>query len=128
MDTIRIKQLEFYGYHGASDAEQEVGHRYMVDIILELDTRPAAKSDNLQDTVNYSRVAKRIITLGSSLKCRLLETLADKMATEILKEYPVDSVTVHVRKLHPPMNAIVESVGVEIRRTRADIAGKIENG
>ncbi len=126
MDTIRIKQLEFYGYHGASDAEQEVGHRYMVDIILELDTRPAAESDNLQDTVNYSRVAKRIIALGSSLKCRLLETLADKMAMEILKEYPVDSVTVHVRKLHPPMNAIVESVGVKIRRTRADIAGKIE--
>jgi dihydroneopterin aldolase len=126
MDTIRIKQLEFYGYHGASDAEQEVGHRYMLDIILELDTRPAAESDNLQDTVNYSRVAKRIIALGSSLKCRLLETLADKMAMEILKEYPVDSVTVHVRKLHPPMNAIVESVGVKIRRTRADIAGKIE--
>lgn len=128
MDKIRIKQLEFYGYHGASDAEQEVGHRYMVDVTLELNTRSAARSDNLGDTVNYSRVAKRIVAIGSSVKCRLLETLADKMAREILKEFPVESVTIHVQKLHPPMNAIVESVGVEIKRSRTDIAGTIEQG
>lgn len=118
-DAILITGLEFYAYHGASDQEQTVGHRYRVDARLEVDTRPAARSDRLSDTVNYSRVAKRIVQIGTDEQYRLLEALAQRMADVIFADFPpVQAVELRVQKMCPPMNAIVASVGVEITRRR----------
>lgn len=118
MDKILVEQIEFYGYHGASDAEQSVGHRYAVDVELRMDTRPAGRSDDLRDTVNYSSVAKRIVAIGTGEQFRLLEALAARLAEAILSEFPVESVRLRVRKISPPMNVIAATVGVEIERNR----------
>ena len=88
-DTILISGLEFYGYHGASDQEQTVGHRYLVDARLQVDTRPAGASDRLNDTVSYSRVAKRIDEIGTEKQFRLLEALAALMAQTVFEEFPL---------------------------------------
>jgi dihydroneopterin aldolase len=118
-DHIIIKGLEFYGYHGASDQEQSVGHRYFVDVRLAVDTRAAGQSDRLGDTVSYSRVARRLIEIGTQRQFRLLEALAAQMAETIFEEFPpVCALELRVQKMAPPMNAIVASVGVEIRRER----------
>jgi 7,8-dihydroneopterin aldolase/epimerase/oxygenase len=118
-DTILINALEFYGYHGASDQEQSVGHRYFVDVRLGVDTRAAGSSDRLSDTVSYSRVARRLIEIGTQRQFRLLEALAATMVTVVLDEFhAVISVGLRVQKMCPPMNAIVASVGVEITRRR----------
>ncbi len=118
-DSIRINGLEFYAYHGASDQEQTVGHRYLVDVRLSVDTRKAAASDHLSDTVSYSRVAKRIVEVGTQEQFRLLEALAGRLSAMILGEFPlVQEVCLRVHKMCPPMNAIVASVGVEITRRR----------
>lgn len=119
VDTIFVEQIEFYGYHGASDEEQSVGHRYAVDVELRFDTRRAAATDDLDETVNYSRVAKRIVAIGMSEKYRLLETLAGKIADALLAEFPVETVRLRVRKIGPPMNVIAAAAGVEIERRRA---------
>jgi len=119
LDTIFVEQIEFYGYHGASDEEQSVGHRYSVDVELSFELRQAGRSDRLEDTVNYSRVAKRVAALGASEQFRLLEALAERIAGVILDEFPVESVKLRVRKIRPPMNVIAASVGVEIVRRRA---------
>ena len=118
-DKIVINGLEFYGYHGASDQEQTVGHRYFVDARLGVDTRAAGESDRLGDTVSYSKVARRLIEAGTQRQFRLLEALAAHMVQIIFDEFtPVQSVELRVQKMCPPMNAIVASVGVEITRTR----------
>ena len=118
-DTILINGLEFYGYHGASDQEQTVGHRYYVDVRLGVDISAACRSDRLADTVSYSRVARRLIELGTQRQFRLLEALAAHMADVIFEEFAaVESVQLRVQKMCPPMNAIVASVGVEIHRRR----------
>ena len=118
-DSILISGLEFYAYHGASDQEQTVGHRYQVDIRLNVDTRSAGESDRLSDTVNYSRVAKRLLEVGTQEQYRLLEALAARMAAVVFADFPsVESLTLRVQKMVPPMNAIVSSVGVEITRSR----------
>jgi dihydroneopterin aldolase len=118
-DSILINGLEFYAYHGASDQEQTVGHRYQVDVRLTVDTRPAGASDRLSDTVNYSRVAKRLLEVGTQDQYRLLEALAARMATAIFADFPsVQALTLRVQKMVPPMNAIVSAVGVEITRSR----------
>ena len=118
MDTIRVEQIEFYAYHGASDEEQTIGHRYAVDVELRLDTSVAGRTDDLGDTVNYAEVTQRIVEIGSTHRYRLLEALASKLADAILSEFAVDSVRLSVKKLHPPMPAIANSVGVTIERSR----------
>lgn len=118
MDTIFVEAIEFYGYHGASDEEQSVGHRYSVDVELRFDTRRAGETDDLHDTINYSAVAKSIVRTGTSVQCRLLERLAARMAQNLLEEFPTDWVRVRVRKPRPPMNVIAEAAGVQIERSR----------
>lgn len=118
MDCIFVESIEFYAYHGASDEEQSVGHRYSVNVRLSVDVSKAGASDNLPDTVNYAAVAARIVEIGTQQQFRLLEALAERMAEALLKVYPVESVEIEVRKLHPPMNVIASAVGVHIVRTR----------
>lgn len=119
LDTILIEGLEFYGFHGVPDAEQAVGHRYSLDVYLSVDVRQAAASDNVGDTVNYAEVAKMLIALGTQTQSRLLEHLAERMIRAILERYTrVQAVTLCLRKLFPPMNAIAASVGVKITRQR----------
>ncbi len=118
MDTIFVEAIEFYAYHGASDEEQNVGHRYVVDVELKFDTRKAGRLDDLNDTINYSRVAKRIVAIGTQEQFRLLEALASRMTDTILSEFPVEAVRLRVKKMTPPMNVIARAVGVEIYRER----------
>ena len=122
MDTIFIEEIEFYGYHGSSDEEQAVGHRYSVDVELRCDTSRPGRTDDLGDTVNYVSVAQTIIAVATREKYRLMERLADCLARAVVSEYPVQSVRLRVRKLHPPINAIARTVGVEIERCRDQYA------
>lgn len=119
MDVIFVEAIEFYGYHGASDEEQHVGHRYTVDVELWVDTARAGQSDDLSDTVNYAAVARRIVSVGTETRFRLVEALAERMAGAILDEFPVESVRLRVRKVTPPMRAIAAAAGVVIERHRA---------
>src|SRR5438046_1963521 len=99
MDRIYIESIEFYAYHGASDEEQAIGHRYAVDAELRFDIRAAAAEDDLTKTVNYSTVAKRIVAVGTSERFRLLETLASRIADTIMEEFPLESIKLRVRKI-----------------------------
>jgi dihydroneopterin aldolase len=119
-DTISISGLEFYGFHGVSAEEQAIGHRYLVDVSLAVDTRPAAISDHVSDTVNYAEVVETILAINAATRFHLLESLAQRIADEILARFlRVQSLQVTVQKRLPPMNAIVQSVGVSIHRQRS---------
>lgn len=122
-DAILITALEFYAYHGASDEEQVVGHRYSLDIRLTVDCRPAAASDSVADTVNYAEVAALLLEVGTSAQYRLLERLSDRMLSAVFARFPiVQEAALRLQKISPPLPAIAASVGVEISRSRADYA------
>lgn len=90
-----------------------------MDARLVVDTVLAGQTDRLTDTVSYSRVARRLVEVGTQEQFRLLEALAARMADVVLAEFPlVEAVELRVQKMCPPMNAIVASVGVEITRRR----------
>ncbi len=117
-DRIMLRGIQFYGYHGVPDAEQETGHRYEVDLDLETDVTQAA-ADNVAQTVDYGAVAREVLALGTSRQFRLIETLATRIAEQILASQPrVEAVTVRVKKLLPPIPGVVEYAGVEITRRR----------
>lgn len=119
MDRIHIQGLEFHGFHGVPAAEREIGHRYRVDAILELDLRPAAAADDVALTVDYGEVARTLTLIGTGPSVCLVETLAEQMATAVLQSYPgVQAIELRVAKIHPPVALQFAAAVIEIRRTR----------
>lgn len=120
-DQIVLEGVEFYAYHGVPDAEQAIGHRYRVDLVLELDLREAGHTDALEHTVDYAGVVQRVIAIGTSTQYRLMEALAERICAEIFLAFPqVMRIELTLRKRLPPAGAILESAGVRIVRERTD--------
>ena len=119
-DRILVEGIAFYGHHGVGEAEQAVGGRYRVDLVLFRDLAAAGRSDRLEDTTNYADVVRLVVDVGTTRRFHLIEALAAAMAGEVLARTAVDGVTVRVTKLHPPVPELaVGSAAVEITRWRA---------
>jgi 7,8-dihydroneopterin aldolase/epimerase/oxygenase len=120
-DRIRLEGIEFYGFHGVPAAERETGHRYRVDLELELDLREAGRTDDLRLTVDYAAAARLVVEVGTGDSVRLVETLAARMAARLLTEFPlVEAVELSVAKLHPPVPLPVAASVIRIRRERPE--------
>ncbi len=117
-DTIFFKGMTFYGYHGVYPEETRLGQRFVVDLELGLDLAPAARTDDLNQTVDYGRVYQVVRELVEGKPCRLVETLAERIADALLAGFPVEEVRVRVTKPNPPIPGHYDAVGVEIRRSR----------
>ena len=99
-------------------AEQAVGAWFAVDVELSLDLGPAAASDDLRTTVDYGRVAARIVEIGTAERVNLIERLAGRIAQMVLSEFACREVGVRVRKLTPPMQGLTGIPGVRLARRR----------
>jgi dihydroneopterin aldolase len=113
--------MVFYGYHGATPSEKELGQPFIVDLELEVDLKASGASDDLRDTVDYSRVYRAVKETVEGPSRNLLESLAEGLAQELLRTFPLDGVRVRVTKPQVPIEgAVLEGAGVEIHRRRGD--------
>jgi dihydroneopterin aldolase len=119
MGKIRFNNMIFYAHHGYYQAERELGQKFQVDMELDFDFDKAIESDDLKDTVNFETVYKRVHHIFSSYKFTLLETLADRIAVEILENFPINSVLIRVRKPNVPLNGFMDNVEVEYFRRKS---------
>jgi dihydroneopterin aldolase len=103
----------FYAHHGYYQAERELGQKFQVDIELNCDFTKAIKTDDLKETVNFEAVYQKVNHIFSNYKFTLLETLADRIADEILENFPVTAVQIRVRKPNVPLNGFMDNVEVE---------------
>ena len=117
MDTIRIHNMSFYGYHGVDASERDLGGKFHVDVELGLDLRPAGESDELADTVDYKAVYDLVAEVQRSNRFRLLEAFAHAVAEGLLANFAVDQVTIRVRKASVPLGGLIDYTEVEITRS-----------
>src|SRR5262249_61241100 len=115
---IVIERLEFQGCCGVASEERRRPQPLAIDLELEFQGEPGPVSDNIHDVVDYTQITERIVELGSTQECALLETLAEHMLTVLFTEFPVDRVKLWLRKLAPPLLQVTGSVGVQLDRTR----------
>ena len=113
MGKIRLNNMIFYAHHGYYQAERELGQKFQVDIELNCDFTKAIKTDDLKETVNFEAVYQKVNHIFSNYKFTLLETLADRIADEILENFPVTAVQIRVRKPNVPLNGFMDNVEVE---------------
>ena len=119
LDRITVRGISAHAHHGVYDWEREKGQTFSVDVVLELDTRPAAAGDDLDRTVNYAELAQGLHGILTGEPVDLLETLAQRMADACLANPLVDAVEVTVHKPDADLGVRFEDVTVAIRRERA---------
>ena len=116
MGTIVIKGLRELGVHGVLPEEQTRPQPFEVDVELTVDVSSAGQSDALDDTVDYSAVAEAVSRVVTSERYFLLERLAMRIGEVCRVDERVTGVSVTVRKLHPPVRAMVDHVAVRIEQ------------
>ena len=117
-DRIALVGLEAHGHHGVFDFEREAGQVFRVDVVLGLDTRPAAASDDLTDTVDYGALARGVVGVVEGEPVDLLETLAQRIADVCLVDERVEWAEVTVHKPAAPVPATFADVALTIHRSR----------
>lgn len=119
MDSILLDGMVFYGFHGVSAEEQALGQRFVVDLRVETDLRHAGATDQIQHTVSYSLLYQLVKEVVEGPRKRLLEAVAESIASRVLAKTPVSGVHVSVRKPSPPIRgAMLDSASVTISRAR----------
>jgi dihydroneopterin aldolase len=119
MDKIFIHALKTETIVGIFDWERQVKQTVVLDIEFSADIRKGALTDSIDDTLNYKRVAKRILTFIEESRFHLVETLAEHVAMLILEEFAVSWVRVALSK--PGAIRSSRDVGVILERTVPDL-------
>jgi 7,8-dihydroneopterin aldolase/epimerase/oxygenase len=115
-DYIRLNKMVFRGYHGVWDEERQVGQRFEVDVEFVGDIAAAAKSDNIRDTIDLYQVYQIVEKIVTGKTFKLVETLAEKIAAALLRQFSVNELRVCVRKPNSPVPGICDGIEVEIVR------------
>lgn len=117
MDRIKIRELEVFANHGVFPEENENGQNFYVNATLYTNTRMAGLSDKLEDSTNYGEVCHFITEYMQAHVFKLIETVAEGLAKEILLRFPlVHSLTLEVKKPDAPIGLPFGWVSVEITR------------
>lgn len=117
MDHVLIKDLLTRGVIGISDSERSQPQDILVNVVIYVDTSKAAETDDVNDSVNYRTVAKKIMAHVEVIGRHTVEALAADIARLVLEEPGAQGVRVRVEK--PGAVRFARSVGVEIERFRS---------
>jgi dihydroneopterin aldolase len=119
-DRITLSGLRGRGLHGVYPRERVEGQTFVVDAVLELDTRAAAAGDDLARTADYGGIAQRLVAAIEGEPVNLIETLAARLAGICLADPAVSAAQITVHKPDAPISVPFDDVSVTIRRERAE--------
>jgi dihydroneopterin aldolase len=120
MDRIRLRRMVFAACHGVEPREKTVPTRIEVDLEVETDVREAGRADDLSKSVDYTRLYAEVARVITGPSRNLLESLAEDIATRVLRIEGCSATTVTVRKVDPPVGGTCECAEVEIRRVAGE--------
>lgn len=118
LDRILLKDMAFYGHHGVFPEERARGQPFFVDVELLCDLHRAGHTDQLEDTLDYREVYRRVRDVVEGPPRALLEAVAESIAHRLLELDPVQEVWVEVRKPHVRLGGAVGYAAVRIARSR----------
>ncbi len=116
MGFIHLENMEFYAYHGHFIEEQTMGNKFRVSLTIKTDLEKPANSDKLEDTINY-RIVYEIVKAEMKKKSHLLENIGSRIINAIYEKFSdVESITIKISKLNPPMGGIMDCVSITLTR------------
>jgi dihydroneopterin aldolase len=116
VDELAVRGIECFGHHGVFDHERRDGQRFVIDLVLGVDTASAAASDDLRDTVDYGSLVSEVTAAVTRDPVDLIETLAERIAGVCLLDTRVEWARVTVHKPDAPIEAPFDDVTLTITR------------
>ncbi|CAE6883634.1 8-dihydroneopterin to 6- hydroxymethyl-7 [Vibrio sp. B1FLJ16] len=117
LDKVFIEQLEVITTIGVYDWEQQIKQKLVLDIEMAHDNKPAGKSDDVQDALDYSQVSEAVLNHIENGRFLLVERVAEEVAELIMQRFSVPWVKIRLAK--PGAVAQARAVGVVIERGQA---------
>ena len=118
MDTIEIRGLRVFAHHGVFPEETRDGQTFVIDVTLSADLSEPARTDVLDDTVNYGDLSHRIAAEVKTTRFDLLERLAGHLLDLVMDDVRVVAAEVRIAKPSAPVEVDLDEVAVRLRRTR----------
>lgn len=116
-DEIRIEDLEVFARHGVYPEETKLGQPFRIRAVLYTDIRKAGVSDDLEESTNYGEVCHFITKWMQEHTCKLLESVAERLAGQILIHFPlIQALDLEIRKPQAPIGLPFGYVSVKINR------------
>jgi dihydroneopterin aldolase len=122
LGRVVVNGIRFHAFHGLTKLERQIGVRRRVDVALLTKTGRVARSDRIENAVDYRTVHDVVVDVGRKNSFHLIETLALRIAEEIMARFPCAAVELHVCKETPVLDGMVDSVGVSLTLRREDLA------
>jgi dihydroneopterin aldolase len=112
--------MEFFAFHGHYDEEKYAGNKFILNLTMWTNTKKAAKSDNLDDALNYQIAYAIIKEILTKTKSNLIENIASNILDALFIEFEIlKKAKVYIKKINPPMGGQIGSVGIEMKRKRS---------
>ncbi|MBI2790910.1 MAG: dihydroneopterin aldolase [Gammaproteobacteria bacterium] len=116
MDKIVISDIKLNTIIGVYDWEKQASQNIHLDIALSTDAKKIAATDDLSHAIDYSAVIKHIFDYVQTNHFQLIETLAEKLATEVLQHFSTEWVQITLHKPGALLQA--KDVSITIERTK----------
>jgi dihydroneopterin aldolase len=117
-DRITITGLRVHGRHGVYEHERVTGQEFIVDATVWLDLASAAATDELSATLDYDDLAARAAHIVAGPPCNLIETVATRIATDVLSDHRVQAVEITIHKPSAPLPHPFTDISVTTHLTR----------
>ncbi len=118
-DKIILTGIEIFGHHGCSDEEKRRGQIFKVDLELNLNLSRAGKSDEISETVDYSKILEEVEKIVGGEPKNLIETVAEEISEKILRDFDkVESLRVTLHKPDAPLAIKYFDAAVSIFRQK----------
>jgi len=118
MGIIKVENIKLYAFHGCLIEEERIGSEYSIDVTVTADLTKSAKTDDLNDTVDYVLLNK-IVTDEMAIRSKLLEEVGQRILDSIFKHSAlVSHAEIAVSKINPPIGGNVEKVTILLSKER----------
>ena len=110
MGTIMLEGMEFFAFHGCFKEEQIIGTKFIVDLLIDVDTSVSENSDHLGDTTDYAGVYA-CVKKEMGQKSHLLEHVSRRILDAVRHNFPaINAIELKVAKINPPIGGKVQQV------------------
>lgn len=113
MNSIILKGVRLFAYHGVLEQERKVGAYFTIDVKIETDFRNAMETDDLNGTISYADVYE-IIKQEMAIPSKLLEHVGGRIVKALRSHYNINKVYIRILKENPPMGGDLMGAGIEI--------------
>ena len=120
MDTIRLNNIALFAYHGIAPEEQSLGQRFHLDVELRGDFTAVAR-DNVAHSIDYVAAYHTVEEAFTAKAYSLLEQAGWQVLQALFQAYPVEEITLRVRKPTAPVGGILDGIELEMTRRREEV-------